>query len=101
MNKHIKGVNCRKSLTKRPNIKQLLENASQAPARPMVSTQESWEPKLLKLLTTSRFPFQFIEYPKFYDAFMAITGYFIDEAWEYQEILLSFNPFLDHTLVSN
>jgi hypothetical protein len=27
MNKHIKGVNCRKSLTKRPNIKQLIENA--------------------------------------------------------------------------
>ena len=27
MNRHIKGVNCRKSLTKRPNIKHLMENA--------------------------------------------------------------------------
>lgn len=27
MNKHSKGVNCRKSLTTRPNIKQLMENA--------------------------------------------------------------------------
>jgi hypothetical protein len=28
----------------------------------------------------------------FRQAFMAITGYFIDEAWEYREILLGFEP---------
>lgn len=116
----------------------------------MAFTQEVWEHKLLKLLTISRLPFQFIEHPEFHDvisyarcapsrpeipssktirtrlrdsvkeqqqnllqklppdakislaldvwtspfrqAFMAITGYFIDEAWEYREILLGFEP---------
>lgn len=116
----------------------------------MVFDQGVWEHKLLKLLTTSCLPFQFVEHPEFHDvisyarcassrpdipssktvrtrlrdsvkeqqqkilqklppgakislaldswtspfrqAFMAITGYFIDEAWEYREILLGFEP---------
>lgn len=171
LNKHMNGVSCRRAIGKKPSIKRLMEQAvsesysraslltlkltdlfklkaQRTPTR--VFSQEVWEQNLLKLLTVSRLPFQFIEHPEFHDvisfarlasqsptipssktirarlralvceqqqsllqklppdakisialdcwtspfrqAFMAVTGYFLDIDWEYQEILLGFEP---------
>lgn len=35
----------------------------------------------------------------FQQAFMAVTGYFLDEDWNYQEMLLGLNRFMGHTQV--
>ncbi|EED14180.1 conserved hypothetical protein [Talaromyces stipitatus ATCC 10500] len=68
LNKHISGPTCRKSSSKKPNIKQLLAKAGHnALSEPKVFTQEVWERKLLRLLAISRLPFQFIEHPEFHE----------------------------------
>ncbi|OQD75278.1 hypothetical protein PENANT_c155G02862 [Penicillium antarcticum] len=118
MNHHLKSVQCQRARPTR-TVKEMIEKS--ALNSPVASFEpEVWEQKLLTLLAVSRLPFRFIDHPEFHNvihyarlskqplsipsaktirsrlsdfvAFMAVTGYFVDVDWEYQEVLLGFEP---------
>ncbi|OQE11891.1 hypothetical protein PENFLA_c070G01346 [Penicillium flavigenum] len=82
-------------------------------------TKDQWEQQIVRTITALQLPFQVVEHPELQmlcrlaraapsmpefpsartvqrrlqeSAFMAITGYFIDQDWNYREILLGFEP---------
>ncbi|KAF4200160.1 hypothetical protein CNMCM8927_003836 [Aspergillus lentulus] len=69
MNKHINGPCCRKSTGRTTNILASIQRAAHKASKKseVVFTQEVWEHKLLKFLTISQLPFQFIERPDSHD----------------------------------
>ncbi|KAG2000826.1 hypothetical protein GB937_010790 [Aspergillus fischeri] len=72
MNKHLQGVNCRRVAPHSQDIRRFIQEGLPTGAKLSIAL-DCW---------TS--PFR--------QAFMAVTGYFINEDWNYHEILLGFEP---------
>ncbi|CAP87215.1 hypothetical protein PCH_Pc24g03070 [Penicillium rubens Wisconsin 54-1255] len=66
MQKHLDGPRCRQRITKKGNIQQLLSDAAERRPAPFF-TQQTWEQKILNLITVSHLPFLFVEHQEFHD----------------------------------
>ncbi|EED11521.1 conserved hypothetical protein [Talaromyces stipitatus ATCC 10500] len=66
MNKHYSsGVNCRKSVPVSKDIKRLIQDGMHSAPQKTHYTAKAWMERLVTFITTSRLPFQLVEYPQF------------------------------------